>query len=58
MTTQEFFSEQSEQSKIKSAIVAKYFDAWSSVIMGSQGRRSGSMMLAYIDLFAGPWSLR
>ena len=54
MTTQEFFSEQSEQSKIKSAIVAKYFDAWSSVIMGSQGRRSGSMMLAYIDLFAGP----
>ena len=54
MTTQEFFSEQSEQSKIKSVIVAKYFDAWSSVIMGAQGRRSGSMMLAYIDLFAGP----
>ena len=54
MSTQEFFSEQSEQSKIKSAIVAKYFDAWSSVIMGAQDRRSGPIMLAYIDLFAGP----
>ena len=53
MTTREFFNEQSEQSRIKSAIVSKYFDAWSSVIMGAQDRRSGSLMLAYIDLFAG-----
>ena len=53
MSSQDFFSEQSEQSKIKSDIVSKYFDAWSSVIMGAQDRRSGSIMLAYIDLFAG-----
>ena len=54
MSTREFFSEQSEQSKIKSAIVSKYFDAWSNVIMRAQDRRSGIIMLAYIDLFAGP----
>ena len=54
MSTREFFSEQSEHSKIKSAIVSKYFDAWSSVIMRAQDRRSGIIMLAYIDLFAGP----
>lgn len=55
MSTQEFFSEQSEQSKIKSAIVAKYFDAWARVIMGAQDKKPGAdIRLAYIDLFAGP----
>ena len=58
MTTQEFFREQSEQSKIKSAIVSKYFDAWSRVIMNSQDKRSGYINLAYIDLFAGPGRYR
>ena len=54
MTTQEFFNEQSEQSRIKSAIVSKYFDRWSRVIMNTQDKRSGDIRLAYIDLFAGP----
>ena len=54
MTTQDFFNEQSEQSKIKSAIVSKYFDVWSNVIMNAQDKRSGYRNLAYIDLFSGP----
>ena len=58
MTTQEFFGEQSEQSKIKSAIVSKYFEAWSNVIMNTQDKRSGYINLAYIDLFAGPGQYR
>ena len=58
MSTQEFFSEQSEQSKIKSAIVSKYFDRWSRVIMNTQDKRSGDIRLAYIDLFAGPGEYR
>lgn len=43
-----FFSEPSENSKIKAAIVSKYFWAWAKII----GPRSEK--LAYIDLFAGP----
>ena len=55
MSTRDFFSEQSDQSKIKSVIVSKYFDAWSRVIMSAQDRRPGvDTRLAYIDLFAGP----
>jgi len=47
--TNRFFETQLEQSKIKSEIVAKYFDAWSRIIgKKTQGK------IAYIDLFSGP----
>jgi len=51
-----FFDESSEQSKVKSAIVSKYFDAWAKVIIGAQNRLQPKHenKIAYIDLFAGP----
>jgi three-Cys-motif partner protein len=51
-----FFEESSEQSRVKTAIVAKYFDAWARVIMGAQNvyRANSEKKIAYIDLFAGP----
>ena len=56
MTTEIFFNEGKQQSQIKSAIVAKYFDAWSKVIISSQDRyrQHHDNKIAYIDLFAGP----
>ncbi len=48
----DFFGETSEQSAVKSAIVAKYFWAWAKVISPTAKQRSGN--IAYIDLFAGP----
>ena len=56
MTTESFFDESKEQSKVKSAIVAKYFDAWSKVMIGAQHkyRQHHDNKIAYIDLFAGP----
>jgi three-Cys-motif partner protein len=52
MTTDGFFDESSEQSRIKAAIVSKYFWAWASVILATMKNRPGK--IAYIDLFAGP----
>jgi three-Cys-motif partner protein len=49
-----FFEESSEQSGVKSTLVAKYFDAWSKVMMGAQNRYGREDKIAYIDLFAGP----
>jgi three-Cys-motif partner protein len=46
--TDDFFNRPSEQSRVKAAIVSKYFDAWSKVIV-----RNVSSRLAYFDLFAG-----
>lgn len=46
-----FFDESSEQSLVKSAIVAKYFRAWATVMMSVQGQAG---TIAYVDLFAGP----
>jgi len=55
-TDTSFFDESNEQSRVKSAIVAKYFDAWARVIIGAQNRhrQSKDNRIAYIDLFAGP----
>jgi three-Cys-motif partner protein len=55
-TDTSFFDESSEQSRVKSAIVAKYFDAWAIVIIGAQDRhrQNKDNRIAYIDLFAGP----
>ena len=51
--TNTFFEESRQQSKVKTAIVEKYFDAWSRVILSTQKHRS-EKRIAYIDLFAGP----
>jgi three-Cys-motif partner protein len=48
-----FFDEQTEQSHIKAAIVAKYFWSWAKVITGYQKREGKKPKIAYIDLFAG-----
>jgi three-Cys-motif partner protein len=53
--TDGFFDEQTDQSQIKAAIVADYFWAWASVIIGTQRRYpQRQQKIAYIDLFAGP----
>lgn len=56
MTSLSFFDESSEQSRVKSAIVAKYFRGWAQVMIGSQNknRPNADNRIAYIDLFAGP----
>ena len=56
MTKPSFFDESKKQSEVKSAIVAKYFDAWSMVMTSAQKkyRRNHDNKIAYIDLFAGP----
>lgn len=52
MSGEHFFDEQLEQSRIKTAIVSKYFWSWANVILPTVKKRDG--ILAYIDLFAGP----
>jgi len=47
-----FFDETSEQSQVKTAIVAKYFWAWAKVVIPSSKKQAGK--IAYVDLFAGP----
>ena len=42
-----FFDEPLEQSKVKSQIVSKYFDAWSNII------KQHAETIYYVDLFAG-----
>lgn len=54
---QPFFNEQKDQSAVKAAIVAKYFTAWSGVMLGN-AKRMTIQKLAYIDLFAGPGRYR
>jgi len=52
MTDQSFFAASSEQSQIKTRIVAKYFWAWAKVVIPSA--KSHGNRIAYVDLFAGP----
>ncbi len=52
MTDNTFFDETTEQSQVKTAIVAKYFWAWAKVIMPTAKKGAGK--IAYVDLFAGP----
>ncbi len=55
MPANSFFDEQTEQSLVKATIVAKYFDAWASVITATQKSYPHRIQkIAYIDLFAGP----
>ena len=50
MRSVEFFEDPTEQSRVKAAIVSKYFDAWAKVMK----RRARSGRIGYFDLFAGP----
>jgi len=53
--SKKFFSEQSEQSQIKAAIVTDYFWQWAGFMVGQQKKYPQfSQLLQYIDLFAGP----
>jgi three-Cys-motif partner protein len=52
MADNTFFEETTEQSRVKAAIVSKYFFAWAKVIMPT-AKRTGKRIV-YIDLFAGP----
>jgi three-Cys-motif partner protein len=52
--SEKFFEEQSEQSQIKAAIVAKYFWAWAKIITGYLKGAGKDTSIQYIDLFAGP----
>ncbi len=52
MSTQGFFDESTEQSRIKATIAHSYFWAWARVILSTVKTRGGR--IAYIDLFAGP----
>lgn len=55
MADNSFFNEQSDQSLVKSTIIAKYFDVWANVIIATQKRNPMfDQKIAYIDLFAGP----
>lgn len=55
VTSEDFFKEQEEHSRIKACIVTDYFWAWAQVMIGVQNRYAGSRkLLAYVDLFAGP----
>ncbi|MEW6716129.1 MAG: three-Cys-motif partner protein TcmP [Chloroflexota bacterium] len=60
MANSSFFEELQEQSRVKAAIVAKYFWAWAKVIVNTQKRypARSSGKIAYIDLFAGPGRYR
>jgi three-Cys-motif partner protein len=54
--TDQFFDERTAQSRVKSIIVSKYFDAWARVMLGSLKKSQAPLggRIAYIDLFAGP----
>jgi three-Cys-motif partner protein len=52
MVTNDFFGEQTKQSRVKARIVAKYFDGWSNV-MAPIAKQRGEC-IQYSDLFSGP----
>jgi len=54
MVDDHFFDESTEQSRVKTAIVTKYFDAWAAVMIATQKKHGMPEPIAYIDLFAGP----
>lgn len=49
-----FFEKQTRESAIKSAIVSKYFAAWSQIMV----KRARKTTIAYIDLYSGPGRYR
>jgi three-Cys-motif partner protein len=49
-----FFDEQQEQSQVKAEIVAKYFNAWTDVMLANAKKGYRIDRIGYVDLFAGP----
>src|SRR5574341_713500 len=56
MTENSFFESSKEQSRVKAAIVSKYFEAWAQIMMSVQDKQNWRRgdKIAYLDLFAGP----
>lgn len=56
MSNEEFYQAAREQSKVKAAIVSKYFRAWANVIIShlKKARRLSEKKIGYVDLFCGP----
>ena len=52
MATEAFFDEQTERSAKKTAIVAEYFQPWTTLVCGAARKRGQA--LQYFDLCAGP----
>lgn len=50
----DFFAVCRDQSRVKAAIVSKYFTRWAHIMASTQKRFGGNNKIAYIDLFAGP----
>lgn len=50
-----FFDNQRDQSRVKSEIVALYFDVWSNILQGALDHiPKADKRLGYVDLFSGP----
>lgn len=54
MADNTFFEESREQSEVKAAIVAGYFDTWARIMLMTQKKYGRDCRIAYIDLFCGP----
>jgi len=55
MADNSFFDEGREQSKVKTALISKYFDRWAQIMMATQDKNPRhAKRIAYVDLFAGP----
>lgn len=56
MVNADFFQHRTEQSRVKTAIVTRYFSAWANVIIGSQRKnpRIRDQRIGFVDLFCGP----
>jgi three-Cys-motif partner protein len=54
VATEDFFVERQDQSEVKSQIVVRMFDAWSTIVGGTAQGGESDRRLAYIDLYAGP----
>lgn len=53
MSSSTFFTSQKEQSSVKTALVSKYFKAWSDIMLKQTEKRAMNQV-AYVDLFSGP----
>jgi three-Cys-motif partner protein len=52
LAVENFFDAQSEASGVKARIIAKYFDAWSTIVLPSA--KKYNQKLVYMDLYCGP----
>lgn len=56
MSDNSFFQISKEQSRVKAAIVSRYFEVWANVMVSTQDKQGGKYgdAILYLDLFAGP----